>query len=228
MSDRADWLDYLSQTRAQAGDPLLALNTQMSADILRMEETIANLGEKVSVTVFDFSLAPAPLIDSAREVHDAFRENLLDSVTEGARAAVEGAWAPIDHLVPLRTPTSADLIEHRRRILGGLSPRDFRTVKTEYARQADALSNAFVGAGMMREAFRAAYRSDLAWYEAFLVDLAQNTGDHECLSVSVRLELAKTVLGSTDGRDDLGTFRESIRKAFTWAAVAREPLTWHS
>jgi hypothetical protein len=228
MSDRADWLEYLSKLRANEGDAMLALNTQQAADILRLEETLSARGDKLGIGVFDFSMAPAPLINSAREVHEAFREGLLDFVVTDAKEAVKSSWAAIDHLGALRMPTGADVAAKKRKMFAGENPRDYRAARAEYAKNADALSRAYLGAGQQRDAFRAAYRSDLAHFEGHLIDLAMHSGDIEFLSVGFRMELAKEALARTPVSEDIGTYRTHIRNALSWATCSREPLTWQS
>lgn len=228
MIDRADWLEYLSKLSAAKGDSLLALSMQQSADILRAAQALEARRSRFSIAIFDFSLSPAPLIDSAQEVHDAFREGALDFIDESDRAAVTEAWSAIDHLTMLRMPTSGDLADRRERNFGGVAPRDYRSQRAEYAKQLDQLSMAYAGAGQPREAFRAAYRSDLAHFEAHLIDLATHSGDTEFLSVAVRLELAKQALSHIEPSSDIATYRGTIRNALNWATVTRDPIAWHS
>ena len=221
-------LERISQDSVSEGKPWLAVNAQMMADMLRLDEALEITGDKLDPGIYDFALSPSPPLENSRFVQEAHRNNVLDFVPESSEAAVQDRWAPLDHLALVRSPSTEDIERHVEARLLGRRPKDRRDELEQYATHAHLLSAALREAGMLREAFRAAYRADLATFEVFCFGLASTYGDTRMATIDVRMELAKYALRSVQSTSDMDQMRNTIRGALVWASLSPEPIDWLS
>ncbi|BDZ52494.1 hypothetical protein GCM10025867_47350 (plasmid) [Frondihabitans sucicola] len=221
-------LEAISQQSVPEGKPWLALNAQIMADMLRLDEALAKTGEKLDPGIYEFSLTPSPPLENSSFVQVAHRNNVLDFVPDDTAALLQSLWAPLDHLELVRSPTTADLELHAEERLHGRRQKDRRDELATYADNAHKLSAAMLEAGMVREAFRIAYRADLATFEVFCFDLAAQYGDTKLATIDVRMELAKVTLRSIQPTADFTASRNSIRGALVWSSLSPELIPWLS
>lgn len=226
VTNQATLLEHVSKQAAAVNRPWLALTAQVAGDTLRVLQLSQETGEKVSPDIFDFALTPSPPLATSRLVQEAHRNNVLSYLTERARDRALVLWSGLEHLEQVASPTSEEIGQQESARLQGSSSRERRTYLATYAKNMHRMSAAMETAGMLREAFRAAYRADLAAFEVFCFDQAAHTGDTRLASIDLRMAMAQMALGSVLITDDLSRNRAVIRNALSYATFAADDVPW--
>jgi len=224
--NQAQLLEHISREAIVAERPWLALGAQTTADVMRLLQVSEETGAKLTQDVYDFVLSPTLSLTNSRLVQEAHRENVLTYMAEPARERIVELWSSLDHLDDVATPTGADIERQEAARLQGQSSRERRTYLQNYAQNMHRMSAAMQAAGMAPEAFRAAYRADLATYEVYCYDQASQSGDMRLASIDIRMAMAQFALASITPTDDLERNRMVIRNALTYASFAAPDIPW--
>ena len=101
-ANQAAWLEDISRELADNGDPWGALNSQITADLLRLTDALIRLGEEANGDINNFAVPPTRGVTDCQELLRAHRDEVLQLLPERIHAQVLNDFSSTEHLAGLR------------------------------------------------------------------------------------------------------------------------------
>lgn len=194
----------LSRLYATKGDTYAAVHAAWMADMCAVQavmweriliaspkpdEQFFAIATSVSRALSLHALTGAARPDAVSTIQAA-RDGLSQAFDDVAMRLLSGRLTPLDHLIGLPSPDRAGAEAVQARRLSGLSAEDLIGQRNVAAAESMNTANELHRDGHPGEAITHAYQSDMAIYEAYLLEAALAVGDEFLMTVDLRWELA--------------------------------------
>ena len=194
----------LSRLYATKGDTYAAVHAAWMADMCAVQsvmweriliaspkpdEQFFAIATSVSRALSLHALTGAAQPDAVSTIQAA-RDGLSQAFDDVAMRLLSARLTPLDHLVGLPSPDRAGAEAVQARRLSGSSVQDLIGQRIVAAAEAMVTANELHRDGQPGEAITHAYQSDMAIYEAYLLEAALAVGDEFLMTVDLRWELA--------------------------------------
>lgn len=221
---RAAALVGLSRAYAEGGDYLMALHSQMAADLTCIAEAIARRNDRDEIwdsIQSSISInAKAAATQSVRASAEAFRNAVSDLLPKEVAPTLVGLLGHLPKDETAKPGLSMAITEAR---LGGNSPVEhiadcirIRDEKAAAAREAQQ-------SGKDWQSVEAQYESDLAAFDAWVTQRSIQIGDQDLLWAQLRWALATEALENIGGLPENSTYaKELVRSRLTWVVGPSE------
>ena len=207
VADQIHGYVALSHAHASAGDTRSAVLSQWAADVSVLQcllwesglgdapdpdAQLAAVGEAVQGSLQAYAAEPPSI--SARETVEHARAALTGTFDASVHSQLAERFEPIDHLDGLAAPvTGAARHANHRRFIGRKVP-DLVADLLDTASDCRAVAQVMAAVGRQRDARDQMWMADLASFEAYLVQAAEEVGDTTFATVDLRWNQAVRVL----------------------------------
>jgi hypothetical protein len=155
-------------------------------------------------------------VADAAELIVSMRSRMLDAFEASLADEVADRWPSVSHLRHLSVPRDLDLEDAVRHRLDGLELREFLRARRSAAEHLMDEAKRRLAVGLPADAIRAAYESDFAALEGYLVESALAVGDTYLLTVTIRWVLATEAVAALPALpEDFSGAVELIRGAMS-------------
>ncbi|MGV8847480.1 hypothetical protein [Tessaracoccus sp.] len=194
----------LSRSYAAKGDVYAAVHALWMADMCAVQavmweriliaspkpdEQFFAIATSVSRALSLHALTGTAQPDAASTIQAA-RDGLAQAFDEVAMRLLAARLTPLDHLVGLPAPDQAGADAVLARRLSGSSPEQLIVQRNRSAAESMNTAAGLHRRGCHADAVTHAYQSDMAIYEAYLLEAARVVGDEFLMTVDLRWELA--------------------------------------
>lgn len=239
----------LSTSYADGGYPYYAVMAQWMSDIATMQavmwervmiahpdpqDTFITIGATLTQALSEHGPLNGPATTAEDSIRNA-RAAMATAFDDAAARAINAQYLPLNHLGTLPAPTEADSQAPRQARLGAHSPAVLARHRRDHARTSISHAQDHATQGDFNTALTHAWQADWATMEAYLLDSAEQIGDHSLISVDFRWAIAAQAVAALPGlpedfTDAVAEIRDAMAKALGLVEGARltalfEPLT---
>ena len=238
----------LSISYADGGYPYYAVMAQWMSDIATMQavmwervmiahpdpqDTFVTIGATLTQALSEYGPLNGPATTAEDSVRNA-RAAMATAFDDAAARAIDSQYLPLSHLAALPAPTDAESQAPRQARLGSHSAAALARHRRDHARASINLAQDHATQGDLNTALAHAWQADWATMEAYLLDSAEQIGDHSLISVDFRWAIAAQAVATLPGLPEdfteaVAEIRDAMAKALGLVEGARltalfEPL----